>query len=160
MAGGLYLVASDEHVWLQFPPMKIPKCKSCGQGPNLSRNLTFINFGELKGDYLAIVGKHFYPTIATFIQEVRELGVSKRIPYFPKKMKLGETRVYLAHPLALDGKDWGIFCYFVPERIERMTWMKDRDKTWPSIYTIIDVPDGDLDHSPWKMKKLINVGND
>lgn len=140
---------------------EIPVCKYCGQGPNLSRNITEINCGDLKGSFLMIVGKHFYPTIETFIQEAEELGVSKRVPFVAKKIKLGigNTKIYLAHPLAKK-RDWGIFGFFFPERVEKLVWSKDYNDEYSIKYTIIRVPDGDLDHSSWKQKKLLKIGSD
>jgi hypothetical protein len=54
----------------------------------------------LLGEEIALmwVGKRFYPTSASFTKEALQLGVSKRIASIPKKLVLGESWVYLAHP--------------------------------------------------------------
>jgi len=103
--------------------------------------------------FVMMVGEKYY-TPESFMEEARTLGVSKRIPFIPKKLKLGETIVYLAHPKAclvkevpvlqqamaiVDGSDkdngqprlleaekidgaLGIFCVFIPQRIEKLVW--------------------------------------
>jgi hypothetical protein len=152
MVGGIYLV-SDTFFKTEIQPL--PVCKYCGQGTNLSRNITEIRCGELNGSFIAIVGKHFYPTLASFIDEAEKLGISKRVPFVAKNIQLGETRIYLAHPLALH-KGWGIFGYFIPDRIEQLIWSSDYNKTYKPSHTIVRVPAGDLDHSPWRTRKLIN----
>jgi len=50
--------------------------------------------------YIMMVGAKPYPTTAHFMEEANRVGVSKRIPFVPKKLKLGETVIYLAHPKA------------------------------------------------------------
>ena len=96
--------------------------------------------------YIMMVGKKYYSPV-TFIKEALELGVSKRIAAIPKKMVLGQTVVYLAHPEAVNGIEapcnqgellgngqgrlldaekaecrLGIFCAFIPERAEMPVW--------------------------------------
>ena len=51
--------------------------------------------------YLMMVGEKFYPTPQDFRNEVHRMGVSKRIPFLPKHLKLGETVIYLAHRKAV-----------------------------------------------------------
>lgn len=50
-----------------------------------------------KPAYIMLVGEKFYPTPDDFRREAQELGISKRIPFVPKSMVLGETVIYLAH---------------------------------------------------------------
>lgn len=54
-----------------------------------------------KPAYIMMVGEKFYPTPDDFNREAAELGVSKRIPFIPKKLVLGETIIYLAHNKAV-----------------------------------------------------------
>ena len=100
--------------------------------------------------YVMIVGNRYY-TPESFMKEAMELGVSKRIPFIPKGLKLGQTIVYLAHPKAIEIKEsvpvekpmtiieydsqlellkaqqkslysLGIFMVFTPQRVERLIW--------------------------------------
>lgn len=63
------------------------------------------------------VGSKSYPTIDTFIREVRKLGVCKRIGKVLHMVKPGRTKVYLAHDEGLVGNGF-IFGYFIIARIE------------------------------------------
>lgn len=151
MVGGIYLVGNN---FFEVDPHEaVPICEHCGQGVNLSRNITKIKFGSKVGSYLAIVGKHFYPTPASFMNEASILGMSKRIPFLAKDIQLDTTKVYLAHPTAYK-RGWGIFAYFIPSRVEKLIWQSDESK-YPPYFTLVKVPDGDLDHSSWRQKKLI-----
>jgi len=47
--------------------------------------------------YIMLVGRAHY-TPEEFIREAQTMGISKRIAQIPKKLKLGQTVVYLAHP--------------------------------------------------------------
>lgn len=58
-----------------------------------------------KPAYIMMVGEKFYPTPDHFTSEAAELGVSKRIPFIPKNMILGETVIYLAHTKAYTVQD-------------------------------------------------------
>lgn len=113
------------------------------------------------------VGKKFY-TPASFAQEAINFGVSKRIPYVPEWLKVGETWVFLAHPEAVevcpetcigcDGKLFkhvpGVFLAFVPQRIEAI--LSESDAATYSEEDIEEhekrglyfctVPDDDPDH--------------
>ena len=127
------------------------------------------------------VGEGYYKTPEDFMAEARRLGISKRIPFIPKELKLGETVVYLAHPRACEvkvpavmqqamaiveesetkqprlmeaernEKKLGIFCAFIPQRIEKL--IKESEATPETIealkkrnITTIPVPDDDPDH--------------
>lgn len=101
------------------------------------------------------VGEKFYKTPEDFMQEASKMGVSKRIPFIPKELKLGETILYLAHPRACEVREpvalqqamaiveeaqtmkprlleteriekrLGIFTAFIPQRIEKLIWESD-----------------------------------
>jgi len=131
--------------------------------------------------YIMLVGERYYKTPYDFMDEARQMGISKRIPFIPKGLDLGKTVVYLAHPKAcevkvaaavqqamsiLEGeetqqpklletdrveKKLGIFCAFIPKRVEKLIWEseltdKGREKLEKRGITPIPIPDGDKDH--------------
>lgn len=135
--------------------------------------------------FLMMVGEKYY-TPESFIEEAGQMGVCKRIPFIPKKLKLGETIVYLAHPkacvvkevpilqqaMALVGgtensqpklleaekeeKALGIFCAFIPQRVEKLVWESELEGEQGQLYkesleergiTLVPIPDGDADHT-------------
>lgn len=103
--------------------------------------------------FLMMVGEKHYPTPELFMEEARTMGVSKRIPFKPRKMILGETVLYLAHnkacvvlaPAAQEALDelshsmghqvklvedgnkhcLGIFSAFIPQKLERICWQSE-----------------------------------
>lgn len=115
------------------------------------------------------IDKKFY-TPESFTKEAERLGVSKRLPYIPKWLKLGEAWVFLAHPEAVEiegapGKNGGdqgkffakvpgVFLAFVPQRIEKIVVEKEAehfsqeaiDKLDAQGIDIVTVPWGDPDH--------------
>lgn len=128
------------------------------------------------------VGQGYYKTPGDFMEEAHQLGISKRIPFIPKELKLGETVVYLAHPKACEvkvaaamqqamaiveeaqtmkprlletekvEKALGIFCAFIPQRIEKLCWESDYtpeniEKHKKRGIELVPVPDGDKDHA-------------
>lgn len=106
--------------------------------------------------FIMRVGEKHYPTPQDFMTEAMSMGISKRIPWKPKELKLGVTLIYLSHARAcqveipaafqkafadngpgattklLDApsieKKQGIFATFVPQRIEKLIWEKDATK--------------------------------
>src|SRR3972149_2888123 len=120
--GALYLVGEGISAVCERLPIRIPDvCPTCGEGLKQARNITFVKSYYLGLDGSACdlphckqcpvgagrpedvgilwVGERYY-TPEDFIAEARRYGVSKRIPQVPKKLKLGETWVLLAHPKA------------------------------------------------------------
>ena len=132
--------------------------------------------------YLMLVGAGNYPTPQDFVQEALAMGISKRIPFIPKGLELGKTVLYLAHPKAcevkvaaavqqamsiLEGeetqqpklletdrveKHLGIFCAFIPKRVEKLIWKRDAtpeelEKLEKRGITPVPIPDGDEDHA-------------
>lgn len=130
--------------------------------------------------YLMLVGEKYY-TPESFLDEAVAMGISKRIPFIPKGMELGKTVVYLAHPKACQvkvpaalqqamsiveesetkqpqlleteriEKKVGIFCAFIPQKIEKLVWESDltdekREQLEKRGITPIPIPDGDSDH--------------
>ena len=51
------------------------------------------------------IGEHYYPTPENFMEEGRQLGISKRIPHIPPELELGRTIVYLSHPQACEVRE-------------------------------------------------------
>lgn len=107
--------------------------------------------------YIMLVGAGNYKTPADFLEEAHRMGISKRIPFIPKELKLGSTVVYLAHPKACEVKEsvalqqamaivegvettqpklleaekvvkgLGIFTAFIPQRVEKLVWESELD---------------------------------
>ncbi|MBA7678382.1 hypothetical protein ES703_86657 [subsurface metagenome] len=109
------------------------------------------------------------------------MGVSKRIPFIPKGLELGKTVVYLAHPKCevkepavlqqampiVEGaetnqprlldtdkvtKGLGIFCAFIPKRVEKLIWEKDATpeelgKLEHRGISPVIIPNGDKEHA-------------
>lgn len=131
--------------------------------------------------YIMGVGSKYY-TPESFLDEAQHMGISKRIPFIPKDLVLGKTVVYLAHPKAVEVKQpavlqeamsiveesqttqprlletekiekaLGIFCAFIPQRVEMLIWQheltdKKREELEKRGITPIPVPSGDLDHA-------------
>jgi len=131
--------------------------------------------------YIMLVGAGNYKMPQDFLDEAHRMGISKRIPFIPKGLELGKTVVYLAHPQAckvrepialqqalaiVEGsetnqprlletekisKALGIFCAFIPKRVEKLIWEKDAspeelEKLEKRGILPVIVPDGDKDH--------------
>ena len=171
--GAMYLCGGFTFVPCDRLPYLLDTCPVCGGGVKVSRGFTQINpfalFGIHKGcrdkemencymcfprpdpAYIMGVGEGFYPNPKAFMDEALEMGISKRIPWLPKELRLGETIIYLAHPKActvtvhhgqrtmpLVGhgeheQPWlieaeevqdrpGIFSAFIPQRVEKLIW--------------------------------------
>jgi hypothetical protein len=167
---GTYLVGDYINVPCDRLPFPIEACPVCGGGIHFTRSLTEINPLKLFGvhnncvdtshhcftcnpteepAFIMMVGEKFYPTVNDFINEGVLQGVSKRIPFVPKKFKVGKTIIYLAHRKAFETREplamqqamnileksqprlidaeikqskMGIFCAFIPQRIEKLYW--------------------------------------
>lgn len=133
--------------------------------------------------YIMLVGKTHYKTPFDFMREAHEMGISKRIPFIPKDLELGKTVIYLAHPKAVDvtipvalqqamdivegnqtrqpmlleteriEKQLGIFCAFIPQRVEKLITESqatpdELEKLGKRGITPVIVPDDDTDHNP------------
>lgn len=198
--GGIYLVGEYRAVACDRLPLPVGSCPVCGHGIHFTRSLTEINPLKLFGihencqdviqgcwvcepsdevAFIMMVGEKFYPTPDDFMNEGIRQGVSKRIPFIPKKLQIGKTILYLAHnkacvvrepvavqqamaileqtaqPTLIDAEKQkhalGIFCAFIPQRIEKLVWeseLTDEVKTdlEKRGITPVPVPDGDKDH--------------
>ena len=119
--GGLYLFGEYISVPCDRLPYPLTTCPTCGAGIKFSRGFTKINPLGLFGPhnncrdkvrpcfvcdpteepaFIMGVGSRYYETPGDFAKEAQRMGVSKRIPWIPKELKLGETVVYLAHSKA------------------------------------------------------------
>ena len=59
------------------------------------KSTSFLTGNGPVSDFLMFVGSSFY-TVASFVEEARRLGVSKRIATIPDGMNMGQSRVFLA----------------------------------------------------------------
>jgi len=59
------------------------------------KSASFLTGNGPVSDFLMFVGSSFY-TVASFVEEARRLGVSKRIANIPVGMSMGQSRVFLA----------------------------------------------------------------
>lgn len=119
--GGLYLEGEYIAVPCDRLPLLLETCPVCGGGIKVGRGFTEINPLQLWGlhtpcddahrpcfvcdpedepAYIMLVGEGYYPTPRDFIQEATHQGISKRIPFVPKRLKVGQTVIYLAHAKA------------------------------------------------------------
>ena len=100
-------------------------CRSekCGDCP--------IADGKIQEVGLIWVGEKFYPTATSFSEEANRLGISRRISTIPRKFKLGETWVALAHRKAIEAlpdPKAGIFHLFKPVAIEYVVREDDSEE--------------------------------
>lgn len=121
--GGLYLMGSGEGAPCDRLPIPVSVCPCCNQGIKQARGWTWLDLGKffdskahqdchdtfpcplcdgrIEKAGLLWIGEKFYPTPADFLQESREMGMSRRITAVPRGFKAGETWVLLAHPKAV-----------------------------------------------------------
>ncbi|MBA7555584.1 hypothetical protein ES705_48255 [subsurface metagenome] len=200
--GGLYLCGGYISAPCDRMPFALTVCPVCGQGLKVGRGFTQINPFQLWGihldckdhihpcflcdpqdepAYIMLVGAGHYKTPGDFLEEAHDMGISKRIPFIPRDLKLGETIVYLAHPKACEVREaavlqqamsiveeaqtnqprlletekvekaLGIFCAFIPKRVEKLIWEKDAtpeelEKLEKRGITPVPIPDIDKDH--------------
>lgn len=124
----LYLVGDYIPVACDRMPLPIGACPVCGQGLHFTRSMTEIDPLRLwgihqpcidqptcmmcyppssqaeVGHYIMTVGKKYYSP-QSFLDEAVKMGISKRIPFIPKKLVLGTSVIYLAHPEAVEVKE-------------------------------------------------------
>ncbi|MBU1082466.1 MAG: hypothetical protein KKB59_18415 [Spirochaetes bacterium] len=180
--GGTYLCGECISAPCDRMPFPLTVCPVCGQGIKVSRGFTQVNPYRLWGRhqdckdnfrpcflcdpkdepaYIMLVGAGNYKTPGDFLEEARQLGISKRIPFIPKGLELGKTVIYLAHPRACEvkvpaamqeamaivgeseteqprlleaernEKKLGIFCAFIPQRVEKL--IKESEATPETI---------------------------
>ena len=109
-------------------PVEIGACPVCGQGLHFTRSMTEVDPLTLwgihqpckdaatcmmcyppsssaeVGHYVMTVGKKYYSP-RSFIEEATTMGISKRIPFVPKKLVLGTSVIYLAHLEAVEVRE-------------------------------------------------------
>jgi len=134
VTGGLYVYCTGEsHICIALP-FKLPEsCPCCGNGIERFRGIRVINPKKLVpisitaglsildrcGDRcisqsacsptsdrgaLMWVGREYYPNPDDFILEGMALGFSKRVPFKPEALQIGDP-IYFVHP---DGMDKGV----------------------------------------------------
>src|SRR4029453_596753 len=123
--GGIYLVTDGHGRYCGALPIPLSVCPTCHAGFKPARGWTWVNLAALAavrgcskvencGDCpiadaviqevgLLWVGEKFYPTPHSFAAEAQEMGISRRISALPRRFKLGETWVALAHRKAISG---------------------------------------------------------
>lgn len=145
--GGKYLVSSSiAALPCGLLPIELSVCPCCGEGIKQSRGWTWVDIAKLisKADHvcesyskckacpladskiqragLIWIGEQFYPTTKSWISEMQEMGISRRISAVPKEFKVGVTWIALAHPRAIFkvNEQWvkGIFYLWKPEKME------------------------------------------
>jgi len=196
--GNLYIVADGIGEPCHRVPYPLERCPTCDAGIKFSRGWTWIHAMPLLGicpgggsgnhcvrcvvcfppdeeSGLLWVGEKHYATPEAFSSEANLMGVSKRIAAIPRRFRMGETIVYLAHMKAcgpslapLEGcgnaeeprdalvplaRRPGLFRAFRPTRLELI--LRKSDATPERVaeeakrgVTVVDVPDGDPDHDP------------
>jgi hypothetical protein len=152
-AGGTYLCSSGYGRYCGALPIELSVCPTCHHGIKPARGWTWINLAALAavrgcskeggcGDCpiadgriqevgLLWVGEKFYPTANSFAEEANRMGISRRISTIPRKFKLGETWVALAHRKvieALPDPKAGIFHLFKPIAIEYVVRENDSEE--------------------------------
>lgn len=192
--GGLYLVSGDGVATAcDRLPLAIVPCECCGEHPRFTRGIAKINPQRLWGNhhlddcrdtdlfcqpletaYMMWVSDSEY-TAASFIEEARRMGVSKRIPFIPDGFQVGVDWVYLARTHAVpprgdltafdfaweeDAKEepktrgWkpGIFFAFRPTAVEKIV-TATQSLDFEAMQELEDkgikpviVPDDDRDH--------------
>lgn len=185
----LYLCGSGITAKCDRLPFPIEYCPTCGSGIKFTQGFTWLDWEKYAGIHedckcpnpllcficvpsghpqpygLLWVGEAYYSP-KHFIKEALEMGVSKRIPFIPKELKLGETVVLLAHKKAISGviisdqpgeshlteDKPGIFYAFTVTAIEMPIYESDlteekRKELNKRNITPVTIPDGDIDHS-------------
>lgn len=174
--GGTYICGTGLSIICERLPLRIPVCPVCGETIRFLRSIRRINpkklFGECQENHICHqydckicdppekgwvmwVGREYTPE--SFTQEAEEMGVSKRIPFIPEDLKIGDW-VYLAHNnvFKVDKKHYeaGIFYAFKVTKIEKIiTTSQSKNKKLmdslkeKNIVPVI-VPDDDPDHMP------------
>jgi hypothetical protein len=144
-------------------PIELSICPCCHHGIKPSRGWTWINLAQfaaagagckrpdgcgncpiadakIQEVGLLWVGEKYYTTTRDFAQEADKMGISRRISQVPKKFKIGQTWVALAHRRAIEepfklengsGKGKfkpGIFHVFMPTQIEYIVRADDSEE--------------------------------
>lgn len=191
--GALYLCGSGITITCDRLPFLIEYCPVCGSGIKFTQGFTWIDWEKFVGEHKDCEDKHLmcylcvpnihpqpyglmwvgeaYYSPEHSVKEALEMGVSKRIPFIPKELRLGETVVLLAHKkvvaiaeLIPGSKDLrpenfqysefkpGIFYAFKPTVIEMLVYESEltdekEEELKKRGITAIPIPDGDIDHS-------------
>ena len=140
--GGKYLISGGFSVPCFKLPIRLTYCPCCGAGIKFSRAFQWISKdvvmdapcykngcngcipfdGSVDKFGLMWIGEKFYST-KSFTKEAAIKGVSKRIPFVPKELKIGETWILLAHNKAIydpesEEMKEGIFYAFKPTGLQ------------------------------------------
>lgn len=122
------------------------------------------------------VGAEHYPTVESWYEEARRLGVSKRMATIPKELVLGKSFILVAHPKAItetvkvkeDGElveheevrfRPGVFHAFRVQKVELVVTPSMKKQDWVKELVekkgvvLVEVPEDDPDHAPKIAKK-------
>lgn len=176
--GGLYLCSDAPNRPCCRFPFELDICPVCNQGVKQSRNVQWFtpnpwikgpckfsnlpcsikhNLPVSEKALLIWIGLKYYATPDHFLDEAKRMGISRRIKTVPRGFKLGETKVFFAHPACAFPQsngdiDYlpGVFAMVVPRRIELLitedpTEKMQRQLKDPRISPVI-VPEHDPDH--------------
>jgi len=186
-AGGMYLRTDALGRECGMLPIELSVCPTCHHGIKPARGWTWVNLAALASAGvcrlkscgncpladskiqevgLIWIGEKYYATPREFAQEAHSMGLSRRITQVPKRFKLGETWVALAHRKAIEvAKEFalsndpvqykaGIFHVFKPQRIEYVVSDYDSDEKLEKLekkgITLVKVIE---DHSDTTTKK-------
>lgn len=145
--GGLYLVTPPIALTCGRLPAPLTPCPTCGRAPHFTRGWQWFSPAEshpptpcpwkeefchvcpladppaIPRSGLLWVGHTHYPTPFAFLTEATRQGISKRVPHLPKGFTIGETRVFLAHPMACPDLQTfkpapGLIATFIPRAVE------------------------------------------
>ncbi len=115
-----------------------PQCDPMVPGHNHERCPVCTPPNEIH--YLLWVGRKFY-TPESFMEEAREMGISKRIPNIPDNFQIGKTWVFLAHIDGANGEP-GCIMAFKPTHVDLV--VKDGEKIPDYAGELDDRLDGNL----------------
>jgi len=147
--GGLYLIGGASSSPCCLLPFPLKVCRCCGQGVKFSRGFTWINTDLFTAGTgfesdpaiaydcdncflsqrmklgLMWVGESYYKTTSHFMNEARQLGISKRIGQLPRDCQPGKTWIALAHKKV----------FFAPEQFRKKS-NAEYDPYHPAIFTV------------------------
>lgn len=187
--GGLYLCGGGIPFFCDRLPLAIEPCPICGEEPRFSRGIAQIGPDCLWNPHQAYVdcrdpstcpvcyppgrgflmwvGEEYTP--ASFTDEARRMGVSKRIANLPTDLRIGEDWVFLAYQKLIRNERYrygpqagwrpGIFHAFIPVTVELIiTVTQSKDEAFmeelrqKGVHPVV-VPDDDPDHARKKRKE-------
>jgi hypothetical protein len=147
---GIYLMGAGSWEPCERLPFQLQVCPACGEGVRFFPGVRWVTPSLLfdrqhdpkceptraghvhalceicnpRGEkaILVWVGEKFYRVPESFISEAKSMGISKKVNCLPPDLKIGQTRIFLAHKLAVirpnQQPSAGIFGSFVPMSVD------------------------------------------